>query len=189
MFEKARNKKLMALALTFSAFVLGGCKDGAQETKKQSILSEEKFLDFDDIIVTTKEANIFVPESIEGKKEKYIIQKLEPRTLRISAHAYCEKMEELELEAYRAACREYVVKSLQYFAEDRNRFEGSIPAVSPDVRNHKDLPCIFGRYPENYARFPKDMMRRTLELSMKDNLYTVTAIEDVSADSVKKPSS
>ncbi|HJN49299.1 MAG: hypothetical protein QGI68_10145 [Pseudomonadales bacterium] len=185
MFEKARNKNFLvaALVLTCAALALGGRQADAQE--KESTLKGDRFLDFDDIIVTTKEADILVPETAEGQDTPH---KQKSRTLRIAAHAYCEKMERMDLEEYTAACREYVVSSLQYFAEDRNKFEGSVPAVSPEVRNHKNLPSIFGRYPENYASFPKDMMRRTLDMSMKDNLYTVTAIEEVSAESVKTPS-
>lgn len=187
MFGKPRNGRLLAgaLILAFSTLVLGGCNGDSPEagrpTEKQATLLEDRFLEFDDIIVTTNASEVLVPAPAEEQERKYVPRKQEARTLRVSAYAYCETMGQMEPAEYKTACRKHVVDALEYLAKDRNKFEGSIPAVSSSVRNHKDLPSIFGTYPEEYASFPKDVMRNMLEMSPKDDLYTVTAIEDVTA--------
>jgi len=116
------------------------------------------------------------------------------RELRVTFTAYCETMGDLDNTKktasgntkYADACTSYVRDSLEYFAKDRECFEGSIPAVNAAVRNHPGLPQkaddkCHDVYPPNTAPWPEDMMRRTLEMYAEDNLYTVTKIEPVAA--------
>ena len=84
------------------------------------------------------------------------------RNLLVTAFAYCEKSADKPLLQYKADCTAHVTAALTYLAEDRDNFEAVIPTANPEIRRN--------------ALFPPEVMRRTLEMSAKDNLYTVTAI-------------
>lgn len=114
---------------------------------------------------------------------------LDGRNLSVSFTAYCEKMGDLNhtqtnesgYTEYSAACIDLVKGRIDYLAQNRECFEGNLPAVSPAVRNHEGLPQrpddkCYDVYPENYAHWTEAMMRRMLEMTMDDDLYTVTKI-------------
>lgn len=162
------KKLLPVLAIGLSALFLTACDEKSNDNKGSANISAP---------ASTLEQDRFLKTTFE-------ITTQDDRTLAVSVTAYCEKLDDLKISKYREACAEEIEKKITYFADDRECFEGSLPAVSAAVRNHAHLPQnsedrCYDQYPANYAPWTEDMMRRTLEMSPKDNLYTVTKIEAV----------
>lgn len=184
------KKLLPAVALGLSAaFLLTACKE---ETEKETTNTGPA-------IVAEQVTPPAAPEGTKSRLDdaRFIqavmpVRTLDGRELSVTFTAYCEKMSDLDNTRknaagnteYTAACSQYVQRSLEWFATDRECFEGSIPAVHATVRNHEGLPqraddLCHDVYPDNYAEWSVPMMRRMLEMTAEDNLYTVTKITPV----------
>jgi hypothetical protein len=85
------------------------------------------------------------------------------RRLTVTSRAYCKSLTKLAMDEYRRKCAARTMQSVEYFARDRDRFEGALPVANPAIRKN--------------ALFTEQMMRETLEISDENaDLYTVIDI-------------
>ena len=167
----------IALAGIASIFLLTGCEEDTADTgnstendtqvvETQSTIDEQRLLSLSFTITATG-----------GNDDPS-----DDRQLEVSALAYCEKLDELPMDEYTSQCGEHVQGILEYYAEDRECFEGTFPAINSDVRNHDNMPrnengFCYDVYPDNYAFWTEDMLRRAIDRPTDDNFYTVTGIK------------
>lgn len=166
-------KKIAPLAIGLAAaFMLSACKQ------------EETGTATDAANTTNRQTNVTLQED-RFLRHTFDITTHDGRNLQVSATAYCQTLEHLRQDAYVEQCTDKIAQRLNYHATQRDCFEGLIAAVDASVRNHEGLHlrdntrCLT-EYPATTAPFPEDMMRRTLLMRQKDDLYTVTRITPVS---------
>ena len=147
-----------AAAVGLSFLFLAACKQGQDEGNTDDTrLDEDRFLQMQFDIVTKDE-----------------------RALTITALGYCNTLADLDIDDYKVECPAKIAHKRDVITKAYTCFEGSIPAASSDVRNHEGRPrgddFCRDTYPEQYAAFPEDVMRRTTDLMYESDIYTVTDI-------------